>query len=77
MRNLGLSMFASVAILAVNFSIFLYSYNSLTATLLTEDQRIDNADFVMTATLPMYAVSSILFGLLIAALLKGRTSNNK
>lgn len=75
MRNLGLSLLATVVILAVNFSIFLFSYNSLTATLLTEDQRIDNAEFVMTATLPMYVIASVVFGLFISILLKKLASN--
>ncbi len=50
----------AVIALVVNFFIFAYSYNSLTSTLLTEDQRIENANFIMSTTLPLFAFSSIL-----------------
>ncbi len=50
----------AVIALIINFLIFAFSYNSLTATLLTEDQRIKNASFIMSTTLPLFALSSIL-----------------
>lgn len=65
------SISGAVAVMALvlNFLIFAFSYNRLTSTLLTEDQRIHNAGFIMTTTLPLFALSSILIGCLVGCLL--------
>ena len=48
----------------MNFLIFTYSYNKLATPYLNEEQRVDNAGFIMSGTLSMYLVSAILVGIL-------------
>ncbi|WP_288129414.1 hypothetical protein [Microbulbifer sp.] len=59
-KSWAISGVVALTTLVVNFLIFVYSYNSLTASLLTEDQRIHNANFIMSTTLPLFVASSAL-----------------
>ncbi|WP_444904061.1 hypothetical protein ACJJIU_02315 [Microbulbifer sp. CnH-101-E] len=64
-----LSGLISILLLVINFLIFSFSYNSLTRSLLTEDQRIENAGFIMGTTLPLFAFVSFSLWLIMGFLL--------
>ncbi len=72
MRKIIIILSVSLTFLAANFATFLYSYNSLTSSVFTEDQRIDNAAVIMSTTLPIYGFIALLFGVTFAYALKKR-----
>lgn len=51
--------------IAMNFAVFLVSYNKLATPFLSEEQRVDNADYIMTMTISGFVVVAILSALII------------
>jgi len=64
MKNIILSLIVSLACFILNFSIFTYSYNKIATPFLNEEQRVDNAGFIMSVSLSMFIISSLIIGLL-------------
>jgi hypothetical protein len=69
-RNTLIIFLITIANFVANFLIFTYSYNRLVTPYLAEEQRVSNADFIMTGTLGMYAAVAIVTGILIYLFLK-------
>jgi hypothetical protein len=46
-----------------NFALFIFSYNRLATPYLVEEQRVLNADFIMTVTVGGFAGIATLLGL--------------
>lgn len=49
---------------SANFLIFTYSYNRLATPYLNEEQRVDNAGYIMSWTIGMYFLAAILIGII-------------
>lgn len=66
---------ALVAVLTLvsGFLVFLYSYNSITSPVLTDEQRFEGAKFVFSVTLPSYLAISVVIGVLVFFLLRRRS----
>jgi len=46
--------------IALNFTVFIVSYNKLATPFLHEAQRMDNADYIITVTLSGFVIISFL-----------------
>jgi hypothetical protein len=46
----------------LNFITFLVTYNKLATPYINEEQRVENASFILTATIGSFAVIAILVG---------------
>lgn len=55
---------------AANFMVFTYNYNKLATPFLNEEQRVENADFIMSMTIAMFAFEALVLGLLFFLVLK-------
>ena len=53
-----------------NFLVFVYSYNKLATPYIHEEQRVENADFIMTISISMFASVSLVMGIIIYFILK-------
>lgn len=47
----------------LNFVTFLITYNKLATPYLHEEQRVENAFFILTATIGLFATTAILVGI--------------
>ncbi len=66
-KHVKRSIFALLVFLAnfgLNFLIFTYSYNKLSTPYLNEEQRVDNAGYIMSGTLSMYLISALTVAIL-------------
>lgn len=62
----------TVLTLVSSFLVFLYSYNSITSPVLTDEQRFEGAQFVFSVTLPSYLAISVGIGVLVFLLMRRR-----
>lgn len=79
MRKILLTSVATLAIAALNFSLFIASYNKLATPFLHEEQRVENAQFIMTFTLGGYialAVVSVVVAFFLSTRGLSRSSHN-
>ena len=53
-----------------NFLLFTYSYNKLATPFLHEEQRVENADFIMSTTAGLFALEALLLGAIFYLVLK-------
>ena len=63
MKNIILSIIVSIASFIMNFSIFTYSYNRVATPFLNEEQRVENAGYIMSVSLSLFVISSVIMGL--------------
>lgn len=61
-KALAAALLVSVASFAANFLVFLYSYHRLTIPFINEEQRVINAEFIMTVTVGAFALAATLTG---------------
>lgn len=59
------SLLISVVSFAANISVFLHSYQRLAIPFINEEQRVINAEFIMTLTVGAFAAAAALTGALI------------
>jgi len=59
------SLFIAIFSFILNGAVFVFSYNKLATPFLTEEQRVLNADFIMSITAGSFAVVSIVIGIMI------------
>lgn len=57
------AMLISIATFVLNFTVFTLTYNRLGTPFLTEEQRVRNADLIITVALPAFAAVAALIGL--------------
>ncbi len=67
--NVLLASTISVVSFVANFITFVFNYNRLVTPYLHEEQRVENANFIMKMTLSSFAVTALLTGLVIYFLL--------
>jgi len=53
-----------------NFLVFVYSYNRLATPFINEEQRVENADFIMTVSISMFACAALIIGAITYFILK-------
>jgi nitrate reductase gamma subunit len=63
-KKLLFAALLSFAGFLANFALFIFSYNRLATPYLVEEQRVLNADFIMTVTLGGFAGIATLVGLI-------------
>lgn len=56
----------------LNGALFTYFYNHLATPFLTEEQRVINAEYIMSVTVGGYATSSIIIGIAVLIILGAR-----
>ena len=59
------ALLISVVSFAVNVSVFLYGYQRLAIPFLNEEQRVINAEFIMTVIVGAFAAAAALTGSLV------------
>jgi hypothetical protein len=64
-KALVVATFVSLASFAGNGAVFVFSYSRLAFPFLTEEQRVANAEFIMSVTVGAYAAVAALTGILI------------
>ncbi|MFC4258561.1 hypothetical protein ACFOZ5_05860 [Marinobacter lacisalsi] len=62
--------FVAIVTLVSGFLAFLYSYNAITDSVLTDEQRLEGSRFVFSVTLPSYLAISILIGAIVFFLMR-------
>ncbi len=50
---------------AANFAVFVYGYNHLATPFLSEEQRVSNASFIMSAIVGAFAMIALLLGVVV------------
>ena len=65
MKNIIRISLIAIVNAIMNFAVFIVSYNKLATPFLVEEQRMDNADFIMTYILIGFAVVSIFVAFLL------------
>jgi hypothetical protein len=60
----------SVGSLVANFSIFVFSYNRLATPFLVEEQRVTNANFILTVTLGGFVLVACITGVVVYWMLR-------
>ncbi len=64
-KNIIISTSIALISFVMNFAVFTISYNKLATPYLHEEQKVENADFIMSSTLIMFVISAIIVGVLI------------
>ena len=65
----------SVLIFAANFGVFVFGYDHLAVPFLSEEQRVENAAFIMSVIVGAFAVLAALVGVFVYRMLgAGRRS---
>lgn len=64
-NNIFLSVFLALSNFVLNFLVFTYSYNKLATPFLNEEQRVENADYIMSVSLSMFAIVATITGVAI------------
>lgn len=64
MENIFRIILIAIVNAIMNFSVFIVIYNKLATPFLVEEQRMDNADFIMTYTLIGFSGVSIFMAFL-------------
>ena len=64
-KRIIVSILLAIFSFVLNGAVFVFSYNKLATPFLTEEQRVLNADFIMSVTTGSFAVVSIIIGILI------------
>ncbi len=77
MKNIVLTSAISLISFVINFLIFTYSYNKLATPYLNEEQRVENADFIMSNTLLLFVTSAVIIGIMFYLFIKNKASQNK
>lgn len=60
MKKILVFLIIGLANVALNFAVFIVSYNKLATPYLYEEQRVTNANFIMGYTLPGYLLIGLL-----------------
>ena len=76
MKSLALSAALIIFAFVINFGIFLFSYNRIIFSYLTESQRMDIAPIIFSQVLLGYLVSSIVVVMLTIYLKKHITKSS-
>lgn len=76
-RDIAIASAVATASFIANFSIFVFGYNHLTAPFISEEQRVDNAEFIMSVVVGGYAGIAILTGILTFLARAGRSIRNE
>ncbi len=67
MKFIRSKVFLSILVVLTNFvatfMVFMYNYNHLATPYLYEEQRVDNAIYIFSTTISMFAAISILTGM--------------
>lgn len=71
-RNILSACCISIASFILNGAVFVITYNRLATPFLTEEQRVLNADFIMSVTAGAFAIVAILTGFSIYMVLRQR-----
>lgn len=71
-KNILIVIAISVGNFIFNFLVFTLSYNRLVTPFLAEEQRVENADFIMSITAGSFAIVAILTGLVVYGVLSLR-----
>ena len=58
-----LSVLAALTNFVATFLVFMYNYNHLATPYLHEEQRVDNAIYIFSTTILMFAAISVLTGI--------------
>ena len=61
-KNIIATSCISIVSCILNFAVFVITYNRLATPFLTEEQRVLNADFIMSITVGAFTVIAILTG---------------
>ena len=68
-KNILIAIAISVGNFFLNFFVFTLSYNRLATPFLVEEQRVENADFIMSVTAGSFAIVAILTCLVVYGVL--------
>ena len=68
-KNILIAIGISVGNFFLNFFVFTLSYNRLATPFLVEEQRVENADFIMSVTAGSFAIVAILTCLVVYGVL--------
>lgn len=61
--------FVSVLIFAANFGVFVFGYDRLAVPFLSEEQRVENAGFIMSVIVGAFAVLAAFVGVFVYRML--------
>lgn len=70
LKNLLVATGIAVLIFILNGAIFVYFYNHLTTPFIGEEQRVSNADYIMSVVLSSYAGVSLIIGMVVYFIIK-------
>jgi hypothetical protein len=69
-KNILTAFLISIISFVLNGAVFVLSYNKLATPFLSEEQRVLNADFIMSITVGAFATVSIATGIAIYIILR-------
>ncbi|MGJ0428219.1 hypothetical protein [Methylobacter sp.] len=61
-RDIWVAIGISLLCFVLNFGLFIYFYNQLATPFITEEQRVSNAEYIMSLTVGGFAVAAIIIG---------------
>ena len=70
--NILIACCIAIASFTLNGAVFVISYNRLATPFLTEEQRVLNADIIMSLTAGAFAIVAILIGFIVYMVLRQR-----
>ena len=69
-KNILTVVCISIVSFTLNFIVFVMTYNRLATPFITEEQRVLNADFIMSVTVGAFAIVAVLTGFAMCMILR-------